>query len=219
ESKSKVEVIQGSSTDMNALKNQSINYVFTDPPFGDYIPYTELSFLNEAWLGNITNDKNEVIVSNSQNKSIENYKELMEQVFNEISRVLKDDGKATIVFHSAKAQIWRSLQMAYNNSGFKVSLSSVLDKLQGSFKQINSNISVKGDPLLLLEKTTNIQVSNKNNTRIEEQINNVMLKMRENKEILTEERIYSRYINYCLENNNEVYLNASEFYQIVRRLV
>lgn len=219
DSKSRVEVVRGSSTDMKTLKNQSINYVFTDPPFGDYIPYTELSFLNEAWLGKITNNKKEVIVSNSQDKSIENYKELMEQVFSEISRVLTDDGKATVVFHSAKAEIWRALQTAYNKAGFKVSLSSVLDKLQGSFKQINSNIRVKGDPLLLLEKATTKQASNENNDEIEEQINNVMLSMKNNKETLTEERIYSRFINHCLENNNEVPINASEFYQIVRRLV
>lgn len=219
ESQSEVKVIKGSSTDMMAIESESINYVFTDPPFGEYIPYSELSFLNEAWLGNVTNNKNEVIVNNSQKKSLETYEDLMEQVFSEISRVLSNDGKATIVFHSAKAEIWKALQMAYTKAGFKVTLSSVLDKLQGSFKQINSNIKVKGDPLLLLEKTMTKQVYSENDVEIEKQINTVISIMERNEEPITEERIFSRFINYCLENNNVVPINASEFYQIVRRLV
>ena len=71
-----------------------------------------------------------------------------------ITRVLKNDGKATVVFHSAKASVWRVLTSAYLQAGLAVKASSILDKLQTSFKQAVSDISVKGDPLILLTKTT-----------------------------------------------------------------
>ena len=58
-----------SSTNLSE-NDASIDYVFTDPPFGDYIPYSELNQINEAWLGTLTSPENEVIVNPSQNKAV-----------------------------------------------------------------------------------------------------------------------------------------------------
>src|SRR5699024_8544009 len=153
-STSKVDVINGSSTNLD-IKDNSIDYVFTDPPFGDYIPYAELNFLNEAWLDEITNPTNEIIISHNQDKSVNDYATLMTKVFNEITRTLKDNGACTVVFHSAKAEVWKALQDSYKSAGLKVRYSSILDKLQGSFKQVSGNVTVKGDPLLCLVKDNN----------------------------------------------------------------
>ena len=73
----------------------------------------------------------------------------------EIARVLKPNGLATIVFHSAKSEVWRSLVKAYSDA-LTVKATSVLDKLQTSFKQTVSDISAKGDPLLLLSKNARV---------------------------------------------------------------
>ena len=48
-----VEVRQGSSTRTH-LADASVDYVFTDPPFGGNIPYSEVNFISEAWLGRST---------------------------------------------------------------------------------------------------------------------------------------------------------------------
>ena len=219
-STSTVQVVNGSSTEMEEVKNKSIDYIFTDPPFGDYIPYSELNFLNEVWLGHVTEKKDEAIISKSQKKTVSNYQDLIEQVFNEIGRVLKDKGKATVVFHSSKAEVWRALQLAYQKAGLHIKLSSILDKLQGSFKQVSSNVSVKGDPLLLLEKDSILIDQVKfNESSIENQINDIILTMKLNKEPISKERIFSRFVNYRLENNLEVPMNAPEFYKIVSRMV
>ena len=47
--RSRVEVRQSSSCSVD-LPSGSIDYAFTDPPFGGNIPYSEVNFLNEAWL-------------------------------------------------------------------------------------------------------------------------------------------------------------------------
>ena len=47
--------------------------MFTDPPFGGNIPYAEVNFINEAWLGRLTNRADEVIISDSQGKTSVEY--------------------------------------------------------------------------------------------------------------------------------------------------
>lgn len=212
DSESTVEVVNKSSTNLEEVESKSVKYVFTDPPFGDYIPYSELNFLNEIWLEDKTNVKEEIIISSSQRKGVNEYEELMTKVFKEISRVLTEDGKATVVFHSAKAEVWRALQNAYNNAGLKVILSSVLDKLQGSFKQVSSNVTVKGDPLLLLEKNHNRSQSFTNDIDIKEIIFELLIETERRQEQVTAERLYSRFITYCLEKGIIVSINASDFY-------
>src|SRR5262249_8996494 len=100
-SESTVRVEKASSTALD-LESESVEYVFTDPPFGDYIPYAEINQLNELWLGELTDRDAEIIVSNANGKDVGDYGELMAEVFGEVERVLTPDGAATVVFHSAK---------------------------------------------------------------------------------------------------------------------
>ena len=64
-----VSVHQRSSSKVH-LPDHSVDYVFTDPPFGGNIPYAEISFLNEAWLDRYTERDEEIIVSSAQGKTI-----------------------------------------------------------------------------------------------------------------------------------------------------
>lgn len=214
-SKSTVDVVNGSSTSLN-LKNKTIDYVFTDPPFGDYIPYSELNYLNEVWLGAVTDTPLEAIVSKSQHKTVESYQDLLQRVFKEVNRVLKDDGAMTLVFHSSSKAIWKSLKNAFGRSHFDVVETSVLDKIQDSFKQNNSANSVKGDPMLLLRKDSrkkrpgDLSQESLINTLITDLLN-------ESKgQSLDERRVFSLYVNRCMESGLEVTYDAGEFYQLIR---
>ena len=71
------------------LNNNSIDYIFTDPPFGGNIMYSELNFIWESWLKVITNNKKEAIENNTQNKGFLEYQDLMLQCFIEYYRILK----------------------------------------------------------------------------------------------------------------------------------
>jgi len=216
-SQSKVEVCNASSTKLH-LPDECIDYVFTDPPFGDFIPYAEINQLNELWLGNLTNRSDEIIVSNAQGKDIDSYGRLMGSVFKEISRVIKADGKATVVFHSAKAAIWRALSLAYSTAGLNVVATSVLDKIQASFKQVVSTVSVKGDPLLLLSKKRNENLITEIQTA-EQAFHEVMEhgRLENNPQEREPERLYSRYAARCLEMGIGVSLNAGEFYKKAKK--
>jgi len=217
-SNSVVNTLWGSSSTLS-IPDRSIDYVFTDPPFGDYIPYSELNFINESWLKRITEKKEEAIISKSQKKGASDYELLLTSVFNEVNRVLKDNSHASVVFHSASAKVWNALKTTFKNSHFKVINNSVLQKEQASFKQTNSKISVKGDAVLLLAK---------GETKLNNQFNDVsniltelvrVAKIDNNPTELENERLYSRYVGYCMSNQIEVELDAKDFYSQVSELI
>lgn len=207
--------VHNASSESMGLPSGSVDYVFTDPPFGDYIPYAEINQINELWLGTTTDRKREIIVSDAQGKDVSQYGEMMSSVFGEISRVLKPEGMATVVFHSAHSDVWRSLTAAYLGAGLSVKATSVLDKIQASFKQVVSEVSVKGDPLLLLGKGSKAKKSNKDCAEIAESI------FVEAEKLGTAERepqrLYSRFVGRCLELGIDVVLDAKEFYGMARR--
>ena len=118
-------IIHNSSSEKMLEKTGSIDFVFTDPPFGDFIPYAEVNQINELWLNHTTDREKEIIISPSQEKSVADYQWMLTRVFTEISRVLKPDHYAAVVFHAAKAKIWEAFEHAILDSGLAVCMTSI----------------------------------------------------------------------------------------------
>jgi DNA-directed RNA polymerase subunit RPC12/RpoP len=135
----------GSTTDISNIPNACIDYIFTDPPFGGNLNYSELSFLWEAWLNVVTNTQQEAIMNNVQGKSLADYQRLMEQCFAEYYRVLKPGRWMTVEFHNSQNAIWNAIAEAMLRAGFIVADVRTLDKKQGSFKQVTTTTAVKQD--------------------------------------------------------------------------
>ncbi|MEV8026839.1 DNA methyltransferase [Cellulosimicrobium funkei] len=144
-------IVTGSSAELH-LPDESVDYVFTDPPFGGYIPYSEINQLNELWLGQTTDTEEEAIISPSQGKGVAEYQALLTSVFAEVERVMKPEADATLVFHSSQASVWQALTASLSDAGLTVTAASILDKTQASFKQVNGHVAVSGDPLLRVRK-------------------------------------------------------------------
>ena len=206
-------IVHNSSSRKLVEENESVDFVFTDPPFGDFIPYAEVNQINELWLEKATDRSEEIIISESQKKSLTEYQTMLTDVFCEICRVLKPDGYATVVFHAAKAKVWEAFKGVIDESGLNVRLTNILDKKQASFKQVVSEDSVQGDPLILLEKNmVRAQKLDKDGDWLKEICNRV------SDENGDERRIYSLYVNECLSRNVEVKYDAKKAYEIIRRL-
>lgn len=127
------------------LDNHSIDYIFTDPPFGANIYYSDLNFLVEAWHGVTTAPAREAIVDDFKDKDLPWYQEAMQDCFKEYFRVLKPGRWMTVVFSNSKASVWNSIQVALQQAGFVVAEVTALDKKQGSFRQVTSTNAVKQD--------------------------------------------------------------------------
>ena len=134
-----------SSTKLEEIPSNSIDYIFTDPPFGNNLNYSELSFIWESWLRVETQNKCEAIINEVQKKGLSEYQSLMEQCFCEFNRILKPNRWITIEFHNSQNAVWTAIQEALQRAGFIVADVRTLDKKQGSFKQVTSNSAVKQD--------------------------------------------------------------------------
>ena len=152
------------TTDLRVIPDNSIDYIFTDPPFGANINYSEMNYLWEAWLQTFTNTQNEAIINRALGKTLDTYKELMLQALLQIHRVLKPGRWLTLVFHNSSAKVWSALQDSLSAGGFRVDATHMLDKKHGTFKQFVSENAVGYDLMLHCKKdgrrTSHVNVRN-----------------------------------------------------------
>jgi len=130
-----------STTKLSNVPDESIDYVITDPPYFDEIPYLELSLMWTSWLRlKNANFRDEIIVSDSpiRDKDFENYKELLKQAFAHVFRVLKSGKWISVWFHNRKLKVWNALINILREVGFEMSNMVYQPHSLISFKQAKS---------------------------------------------------------------------------------
>ncbi len=125
------------------LADASVDYVFTDPPFGSNIFYSDMSLFHEAWLGRTTDDGREAVLHTTgkrKNGAEERYAALLQGAFTEAYRVLKPQRYMSVVFGNSNGRIWGQVQRALREAGFAAPPVhvAILDKGQRSVKGLNS---------------------------------------------------------------------------------
>lgn len=138
-------VVQVCSATNSSVQDNTIDYIFTDPPFGANIMYSELNTISESWLNLFTNNKEEAISNPAQNKGFPEYQDLMTKCFKEYYRVLKPGHWMTVEFSNTSAAFWNSLQYAIINAGFVISSITDLDKKRGGLYAMIGPTAVKQD--------------------------------------------------------------------------
>lgn len=137
-------VSTSSASDIGVLEN-SVDYIFTDPPFGENIYYSDLNFFIESWNRVFTNATPEAIIDKVRHKDGIQYNRLIEKCFMEYFKVLKPGRWMTVVFSNTSASVWNGIQNALQTTGFIVANVSALDKQQGTFQAVNTTTAVKQD--------------------------------------------------------------------------
>lgn len=137
-------ILSTATTSQIGLAENEIDYIFTDPPFGENIYYADLNFLVEAWHKVFTNTAPEAIIDKAKKKGLPEYQRLMQQCFEEYYRVLKPGRWMTVVFHNSRNSVWNAIQEAMMAAGFMVADVRTMDKQQGSYRQVTST-AVKQD--------------------------------------------------------------------------
>jgi hypothetical protein len=120
------------------ISDDSIDYVFVDPPFGGNLPYAELNFPWEAWLRVFTKAPQDAVVSDTQHKDLNIYTSMMTAGMREAYRILKPGRWVTVEFHNSKNSVWAAIQEALGRAGFIIADVSVLDKGMKTKKQMHA---------------------------------------------------------------------------------
>lgn len=155
-----------SADDLQHLDDNSVDYIFTDPPFGSNIFYSDMNLFYEVWIGSITDYRNEAVVHTTgrrKENSKSRYEELLKGSFKEAYRVLKPGKYMSLVFGNSSGTIWNLVQRALSSSGFDPSPVhvAILDKGQRSVKGLNSGSEgvVTIDLILTVKKPINVNNS------------------------------------------------------------
>lgn len=210
-----------SATDLKNIPDCCIDYIFTDPPFGYNIMYSELNFLWESWLKIYTNNKSEAVINSSQEKNLADYKDLMILSFKEMYRILKPNRWITVEFHNTKASVWNAIQDSITKAGFIIAQVAVLDKQQGSFNQVTAPGAVEKDlvinaykPRLVFEE----RFLKRAGANLEKEfiIEHLSHLPKEPNIERTEQMLFSKMLAHYIQHGYEIRFNARQFYALLR---
>lgn len=218
-----------SATDLT-IKDSSIDYIFTDPPFGANLNYSELNSVSEAWLRVITNNRNEAIENKTQGKTSQTYRETMSKSFAEYYRILKPSHWMTVEFSNTSAAVWNGIQNAIQNAGFIIVNVAALDKKQGSFKAVTTTTAVKQDLVITCYKPSE-ELSEKLNQDsdkrilaadfVEELLQHLPVHIEKNQSTTavverSPKILYDRLISYYVQKGWPIPMDAGEFQDMLR---
>ena len=145
-----------SSTDLSALPANSVDYIFTDPPYADKVQYGELNFVWEAWLGFDTNwHDDEIIVNEVRGKSEADWKAMMKQAIAECYRVLKPGRWLSLCYHDTSEGTWTLVQDIMAEVGFVADTAEsalFIDTSQKSYNQLTADKVTKRDLVINFRK-------------------------------------------------------------------
>ena len=137
-----------------SVEDNSIDYIFTDPPYGDSVPYFEQSILWNSWLGKQPSYEDEIVVSdsNSREKDVRNFEKDINMAISEIRRVLKVGKYFSLTFHSISGLEWKAVTNACVTNNFSVVEFEWLEQKTFTPRQLNRQKSIKGDVLVTFKK-------------------------------------------------------------------
>lgn len=164
-----------SSLRMTEIKDQSVDYLITDPPYGDAIQYSELSYIWNAWLSKEYNIKEEVIINPVQNKGHKEFINQMRRFIIESHRVLKPNKYFTLCFQNKNIQIWKEIVKIIKEVGFDLIDVKVFDTFGSPYNKHWAKFSPKSDLYVTFKKINRHKKNNKTkNIYVEDIIENIV---------------------------------------------
>ena len=219
-----------SATCLSTLNSNAIDYIFTDPPFGANLMYSELNIIHEAWLNLFTDNRTEAIENSSQGKSTTDYSKLMVDSFKEFYRVLKPGRWMTVEFSNTSAAVWNAIQVAITTAGFNIAIVRGLDKQQGSFNSQTTTTAVKQDLVITCYKPTSELINKFEQSTdkavnamdfIEELLYHLPVHFEKNNSTTavierSPKILYDRLISYYVQHGYAIPMDAQEFQKALR---
>jgi len=145
-------ILQGTATNLDFIETQSIDYIYTDPPYGSKIQYLDLSIMWTSWLDlEITDNdrKEEAIEGGRLNKNKTNYSDLITKSITEMYRVLKYNRWLSFVFAHQDPHYWHIIVETAEKCGFEYAGAVKQSNGQSSFKKRQNPFSILSGQLII----------------------------------------------------------------------
>ncbi len=152
QTKNNLQIVKGSATDLHFIESESVDYIYTDPPYGAKIAYLDLSAMWNAWLDlNVTDDdyNNEAIEGGGHDKSKSEYNRLIAESIQEMYRVLKFDRWMSFVFAHKDPEFWHLIIDTAERCGFEYVGAVPQKNGQSSFKKRQNPFTVLSGQLII----------------------------------------------------------------------
>ena len=139
----------------------SVDYIFTDPPYGAFISYLDLSILWNHWLGFAIADETreqETIVGGERGHSEEHYKQSLARSIKTAFRLLKPNRWFSIVFQHWDASYFATILETASDSGgeLKAAITQTGDVIWSMHKKKNSASVLAGEMILTFYKPVKV---------------------------------------------------------------
>jgi putative DNA methylase len=154
-----VMILNGDSAKL-PLPDGVVDAVVTDPPYFDFVHYSELSDFFFAWLAPVLkerypcfNKENSSDAGEVQQKDPRVFARQLSYVFAESCRVMKDDGVLAFSFHHSRADGWAAIYEAVAHAGlFIVAAHPVHGELRAASPKASTKEPISLDVILVCRK-------------------------------------------------------------------
>lgn len=146
------QIVQGTATNLSFIKNETVDYIYTDPPYGKKIPYLDLSVMWNGWLDLEVTEQDyqlEAIEGGEHNKTKDEYNDLIAKSIQEMYRVLKFDRWMSFVFAHKDPEFWHLIIETAERCGFEYAGAVKQSNGQTSFKKRQNPFTVLSGQLII----------------------------------------------------------------------
>lgn len=200
-------VLSGDAADLDSfVEPESVDYIFTDPPYGGFITYLDLSVLWNHWLGfpvpDETKDR-EIIVGGDRGHSDEHYRSNLAKSIGASLDLLKPDRWFSIVFQHWDASYFATILETADDRGaeLRTAITQTGDVIWSMHKKKNSETVLAGELILTFYKPSKRKPKSKGSAPAEESA-----------------RLLDEIMDACLANGTSRFTSEALFNRIVIEL-
>lgn len=168
--KRRFSVLNQSSEHVEEMPDESVDLVVTDPPYGSYLHYGELSAFWTTWLSRflprihaVPSRRDEAVPARKKGypgwKSFWQYEMILSKSFSEAYRVLKNGQYCVVTFNNKEPEAWISFLRAVKRAGFILPKDGIVfqDGVESYKKSIDSRRggAIFGDFIYSFRKDVN----------------------------------------------------------------
>lgn len=134
------------------VEKETVDYIYTDPPYGAHISYLDLGTMWHAWLGfEVTNGMRarEAIEGGEKQFDEKHYLDVLGKSFERMFYALKDEAWLSLVFHHKETKLWYSIRDMLRYIGFTYVNTVAQPLAYKSFHKVKNPLRVLGESMIL----------------------------------------------------------------------